>query len=119
MTYQLTPHFSSSEMRCPCCNHQVMDVEFMLVLEHTRKMFKRPMKVNSGYRCPIYNASLKGASKHSQHMAGKAADISCSSPRDKYELIRCALAAGITGIGIYDSFVHLDTRADTPVLWLG
>ena len=44
------------------------------VLDPLRKLYGKPIKVTSGYRCPRLNAAVGGASG-SQHMKGEAADI--------------------------------------------
>lgn len=44
------------------------------VLQPLRDAIGRPIKINSGYRCPSLNTAIKGATK-SQHKTGHAADI--------------------------------------------
>lgn len=44
------------------------------VLEPLRLKLDKPVKVNSGFRCPTLNKAIGGA-RTSQHMEGKAADI--------------------------------------------
>lgn len=44
------------------------------LLESIRALFKVPIQVNSGYRCPELNAAV-GGSANSQHVRGDAADI--------------------------------------------
>ena len=44
------------------------------VLDPLRKLYNKPIKVTSGYRCPRLNAAVNGSS-NSQHMRGEAADI--------------------------------------------
>lgn len=65
--------------------------------------------VNSGYRDPAYNASIPGASKNSQHVKGKAADIVCRNG-SPLEVAMTAEAMGMGGIGLYSGFTHIDTR---------
>lgn len=43
-------------------------------LEPTRQRFNLPLRVTSGYRCPLLN-KLVGGAPNSQHMEGFAADI--------------------------------------------
>lgn len=45
------------------------------VLDPVRELWGGPLIVNSGYRCPALNSSIKGAKKTSQHLLGEAADI--------------------------------------------
>ena len=44
------------------------------VLDPLREKYGKPIKVNSGYRCPKHNLAIGGAIG-SQHMKGEAADI--------------------------------------------
>lgn len=44
------------------------------VLEPVREHFKRPIRINSGYRSPAVNAAV-GSKPTSQHAKGEAADI--------------------------------------------
>lgn len=52
-------------------------VEF--ILDPLREKYGKPIKVNSGYRCPALNKAV-GGSKTSHHMTGLAADITVGSP---------------------------------------
>lgn len=45
------------------------------IFQPIRDYFKRPIHLSSGYRSKALNASIKGASKTSQHSKGEAMDI--------------------------------------------
>lgn len=45
------------------------------VFQPIRDYFKVPIHISSGYRSAALNASIKGASKNSQHSLGEAIDI--------------------------------------------
>lgn len=45
------------------------------IFQPIRDYFKRPIHLSSGYRSEALNASIKGASKTSQHSKGEAIDI--------------------------------------------
>lgn len=49
------------------------------ILDPLRENYGKPIRVNSGYRCPDLNKAVNG-SKTSQHMTGLAADITVGSP---------------------------------------
>ena len=53
------------------------------VLDPLREAYGKPIKVNSGYRCPELNKAV-GGSKTSDHMKGCAADI-VGTPNTKAE----------------------------------
>lgn len=74
--------------------------------------FGRPVKITSGYRTVSYNAGVKNSSKKSQHCNGLAADIQVEAhtPLEVYNCA-CSLLGDHGGIGIYNTFVHVDVRA--------
>ena len=70
------------------------------------------LQVTSGYRSPAYNKKVGGVKK-SQHMEGNAVDILQPGMNNKQrqEFIQAAIDNGFRGIGIYNSFTHLDIRS--------
>lgn len=59
------------------------------LLDPIREAWEGPISVNSGYRCPVLNKAVGGAST-SQHQKGEAADITVGSPelnRQLFDLI--------------------------------
>lgn len=81
-----------------------------------------PLLVNSGYRDPEYNDAIRGE-PDSLHMRFNALDLRSPkiSPRELYETVTKHLKAGQMGIGLYDGFIHIDTRSvlckPTPARW--
>jgi len=85
-------------------------------LERVRDLLGgRPMLITSGYRCRALN-TLIGGSRHSAHMAGRAADFICPQfgpPRDICE--RIAIDDRDFDQLIYEgSWVHLAIDRDYP-----
>ena len=66
------------------------------VLDPLREAYGKPIKVNSGYRCPELNKAV-GGSKTSDHMKGCAADI-VGTPNTKSENKRLFYLAQSIGI---------------------
>lgn len=109
-----------------------MDLSFVEKLNNTRKLYGKPMRVTSGYRTVEHErkilagkpglvvASMQGPNPFSAHTGGHGADIACSGSRERYELIRAAIAAGINRIGFDVAHVHLDDDPRLPpnVIWL-
>lgn len=109
---QLSKNFTSKEFDCHgtnCCNTTSVDEKLVEYLQKIRDHFGKTVTINSGYRCPTHNAAVDGASK-SNHMSGKAADVKVSGVTP-IELARYAESIGVPGIGIYNTFVHIDTRS--------
>ena len=85
-------------------------------LQVIRDEIKCPLHINSAYRSPSHNKSIGGV-KNSQHLLGKAADLTSRnhSPKELYCIISNLIDTGkvsIKGMGLYKSFVHVDIRAD-------
>ncbi|HIB37975.1 D-Ala-D-Ala carboxypeptidase family metallohydrolase [Mesonia sp.] len=91
-------------------------------LQVLRDYFGLPISINSGYRSPSHNRSIGGV-KNSQHVQGKAADITVSgkSPKEVHQAIERLIAEGKMkqgGLGLYSTFVHYDIRG-TKARWNG
>ena len=63
--------------------------------------------LNSGYRTRRRNATIEGAAANSQHIHGRAADVTMTDVPHQ-DIRDAAEAAGANGIGRYPSFTHLD-----------
>ena len=108
---QLTDHFHLKEFECPCgaCKYTLVDLDHVDRLEKLRKIFNRSITISSGFRCGEHNKEVGGA-KNSQHLLGIATDISIpnATPWEVY----CASTPIFDGVGIYDDFVHVDSRSE-------
>jgi len=73
-----------------------------------------------GYRCRIYNDSLKNSASNSRHLYGSAFDISCKdwSGSIRWKFINEAMKLGFS-IGQYSTFFHIDQRPGDPILFHG
>ena len=110
---QITPHFKVREFACSDGSDVVFVAPSLVdILEAIRVHFGRPVTVTSGYRTVSYNASIKNSSKKSQHCNGLAADIQVEghTPVEVYNYA-CSLLGDHGGVGIYNTFVHVDVRA--------
>lgn len=108
---QLSLNFNSTEFDChgkDCCSETQIDENLINFLQKIREYFNKPIRINSGYRCPQHNKKVGGATR-SNHMYGQAADISISGIKP-IKVARYAESIGVPGIGVYNTFVHIDTR---------
>ena len=91
---------------------EVKAIENLVVnlLQPLREVYGKPMKINSGYRCPELNAAVGGVPT-SQHTKGEAADVACEHPA---ELVRCLMDSGLDFDQCikYSTFVHLSLKQD-------
>jgi hypothetical protein len=81
------------------------------------KILGKKFIIISAYRSEAYNSTLKGSAKKSQHMNGFALDILRSSMGDPEKFIVAASREGFTGIGTYNSFIHIDRRSNGRNYW--
>tara|TARA_B100002019_G_scaffold206590_1_gene179354 strand:+ start:3847 stop:4200 length:354 start_codon:yes stop_codon:yes gene_type:complete len=95
-----------------------MNQEFLHMLDAARKIYGKPMRVNSGYRTESHNKKVGGVSS-SSHLKGLAADISCKDSNARFEMIKAFLKAGFKRIGVAGSFIHIDNDKDKSqnVMW--
>ncbi len=70
------------------------------VLDPLREAYGKPIRVNSGFRCPVLNKAVKGSAT-SDHMTGRAADITGGSPAENKKLF-----------SLGDSRTHCNVRYD-------
>lgn len=119
MDYYLTTHFRSKELSCKCgCDQEKMDYSFMEMLENLRLNLDRPVFVASGFRCPEHNKAV-GGTRNSYHLKGMAADIVCSTAKERHEVVGAALRMGFSGLGIDKQFIHVDNRKSLPKkIWI-
>ena len=73
------------------------------VLQPVRDLWGKPVQVNSGYRCPALNKAVGGASA-SQHLTGKAADITAGSVSANKELFNLIAKSGIEYDQLIDEY---------------
>ena len=104
---------------CKCCGENHVDPRVEQYVKDLEARVGKSLIVASGYRCEKHNAKV-GGSPTSSHLGGLAVDISCKSDRLRFALIHTAIKLGITRIGVYRNFVHLDIdRGKTPeVIWV-
>lgn len=67
-----------------------------------------PHSPNSAYRSEDHNRAVGGA-KNSFHLKGEAFDVPIKIGMDRESIHYHAKKAGFTGIGDYNTFVHIDT----------
>lgn len=117
------PNFTESEFTCNCgqCGKPKINEEIVKVLQNMRDIYGRPIRVNSAYRCLVYNRSIDSEDT-SSHIKGCAVDILTPTIHDRFVLEGIARDCGIVRIGTYKNmFIHIDTDKDKrqEVHWLG
>ncbi len=115
----LSANFKVNEFACKgkgCCSKTSVDSKLVEYLQKIRNHFGKPVTINSGYRCATHNKNVGGTS-NSYHIKGMAADIVVEGVKPA-EVAKYAESIGVLGLGLYDTFVHVDTRTSKS-FWYG
>lgn len=105
---QLTKNFNLRELECKCgsCPETIVNIKHINKLQRLRDALGKPIKITSAYRCPEHNSKVGGAPR-SQHLKGNATDIQVQG-YNPLELSK--LTTHFDGVGLYNTFLHLDSR---------
>lgn len=118
----LTANFTREELACKHCGKMEIPLHVVQMLQKVRDKVGFPLKINSGYRCPEYNAQLAETGSNGPHTVA-AFDIAADG-RQAFAIIKAAIEVGFTGIGVSQKgsgrFVHIDylpTSHPRPMVW--
>ncbi len=113
MTYK---YFTEDEFKCRETGENEIKPDFIETLDQLRGDCGFPFVISSGYRSPKH--SIEAAKeKPGTHTQGIAADIAVSDGAQRRIIVEKALELGFNGIGVAKTFVHVDIRTTTPVIW--
>ena len=111
------PNFKSSEFDSKSSDGvdtgELMQECLLDKLQIARNRYNKPMRIISGYRTASHNKAVKGK-PNSAHLRGYAVDISCTSSRQRLEMVMVLLLAGFERIGIGKTFIHVDCDPSLP-----
>ena len=114
MTYKF---FRLEEFNCTHTNLNKMDHEFLEKLDLLREKVGFPFRITSGYRDATHPAEARKAEPGTgYHCQGLAADIAVSNGFERMNIVHEAIKMGFS-IGVARTFVHVDDRKTTPVMW--
>ena len=88
-------HITENEYKCKCCSNYPPDfdiddipVPYEILFDSfkaIREAWDKPIRITSGYRCPMHNAMV-GGKVLSVHMFGLALDLDCKDIDEVYDL---------------------------------
>lgn len=116
---KIAPNFRAREFDCQgtgCCDTTLIDGQLVEFLQQIREHFGKPVYLTA-YRCKTHNARTPNAASNSYHVYGQAADFHIDGVAPG-EIAKYAESIGVKGIGLYDTFVHIDTRKSKS-FWYG
>ncbi len=126
---EFTPYWSRTRSGVKnSCPHESLwpnIAKTIIVLDEIRHLAKQSISITSTYRSPAYNKAV-GGEGNSFHMKFNAIDFQCSkiTPLSLWRIARSLRgkrfdlrADGATfifrgGLGLYPTFVHIDTRGN-------
>lgn len=83
-----------------------------MVLQPCREFIKIPIRINSGYRCPLLNKAVGGV-PGSQHLLCQAADITTGyRARDLQIVDYIAQHLAYDQMIVYKNFIHISYNCD-------
>jgi len=114
-------YFPDHELRCHCGCNLLPPIESVERLYVLRMILRKPLPISSAARCWKQNRAAKGkaGSIHlpipsrqgaARMWGGGAFDIIANADF-QMEILRVALMVGFVGIGLADTFIHLDDAA--------
>jgi len=123
-------HFTPSEIMFPGSQNQELQpntippdeiwkniVPTIWIADLARHALNVPLRIISAYRSKDYNSSIGGAQysdsySDSEHLNFRAVDLACEHPYVLFQYLLGLRNARLFhgGLGIYPTFVHLDTR---------
>ncbi|GHV47925.1 hypothetical protein FACS1894204_11790 [Synergistales bacterium] len=115
----LSANFSRHEFACKCgCGFDAINPAVVEILQILRNVMRREIRVTSGCRCFSRNAAVGGV-RDSQHICGKAADITCDLGAEiMFVILRLLYEAkripNLAYCQLYktENFVHIDVGPD-------
>lgn len=109
---KVSTNFRVREFACKDGSDPVfIDSELVAVLQKIRTHFGKPVTITSAYRTPPQNKEC-GGTTYSQHLYGKAADIKTGVSPKKVAQYAEKIMPNSGGIGVYDTFTHIDVRSE-------
>lgn len=120
-------HLSWKELACkdgtPYPEEFILDgrvFKLAAVFESVRNLCQdKPIIILSAYRTLEWNRKIGGA-KNSQHVQGRALDLKHTKlfNAEFYKIIKENIDyLGITGLGLYKTFVHVDIRPTNRIVY--
>jgi len=111
---QRSKSFHDKEFVCRDGSYIPMKDRAIEMIQAVRDELDKPIIINSAYRSPAYNKKIGGAPA-SKHMLAEAIDFSVPGmrPVDVYAVVLYVVQTkfkNLGGIGLYDTFVHVDCR---------
>lgn len=111
-------YFSRDEFVCSESGENHIEDDFLDALDGLRDACRFAFVITSGYRHPTHSKERNKPGGPGTHSRGIAADIRVSGGAQRRRIIEEAIKLGFGGIGVANTFVHVDMRSGPPVIWV-
>jgi uncharacterized protein YcbK (DUF882 family) len=106
-----------SRFACKCCGVDLVTDRAKEAFLSLEALIGQTLTITSAYRCPRHNRAV-GGSKYSRHTFAKdALDVLCKNDGARKRFIEEAIKLGFNGIGLGETFVHIDMRPN-KMTWI-
>lgn len=109
-------YFSVEDFDCQETGDNEMSLDFIHALDHLRRVCGFPFIITSGFRSEKHSVEVNKPNGGGTHTKGIAADIGVTGGAQRLAIVKHASAMGMS-VGVAKTFVHVDIRDTTPVLW--
>mgnify|MGYP003662132599 CR=1 FL=1 len=115
---KLSQNLAHSEFKCKCsygdCTRTLILDATLRSFELTRKAYKKPIMVTSGFRCQKHNKDI-GGKDFSHHKVGAAIDLTLYGPflKEELDLLDNYARLYFDIVLRYDSFIHCHNLDDS------
>jgi len=127
--HKLSDHITTRDIECHgerCCGHSY-PIDYRLInaleslfvrVEKRVEMSNGILLITSGFRCRAFNKAI-GSKDNSQHTIGRAVDLRSLhlTPLQIRDEALQITAFALGGIGVYETYIHLDVRTKQPMRW--
>jgi uncharacterized protein YcbK (DUF882 family) len=111
-------YFDLEDFACQATGENGIEEAFVARLDQLRANCGFPFIITSGFRSVRHPLEARKPGGGGTHTKGYASDIAVSGGAQRHKLVEEALKMGFTGIGVAHTFIHLDDRTTTSVLWV-
>lgn len=111
-------YFDEKEFQAVGCSSSDCSPASLRRLDEARRIACVPFVLTSAFRS-VAHERAHGRDGSSSHTKGLAFDVAVLSSSHRFHVVRGAILAGFTRIGIASNFVHMDDDKDKPAcIWL-
>ena len=115
--FEIAPNLHWLEIASPDTGQGALHLDLLRAWTGLRLRLNKGVVIHSGFRSLEYNRAVGGRPR-SQHLIGRALDISCRGVDfESEDMRRLLLECGFTGIGLGMGITHLDTRDAPHYFW--